>query len=79
MEQENLEKLVNYVSEHNGVYFSFGKTAKRFNVTKKTFKRYIHNNKSMFEFSKDGSLVGFGGQRKLFFRYMNQKIDLEIN
>jgi hypothetical protein len=33
----------------------------------------------MFEFSKDGSLVGFGGQRKLFFRYMNQKIDLEIN
>ena len=34
MKEENLEQLINYVSEHNENYYSFSKIAKKFNVKK---------------------------------------------
>lgn len=79
MEQNNLEQLIKYVSEHNNVYFSLARTARRFNVPKKTLRKFMHNNSDMFRFTKDGLLVGYGGQNKTFFRYINQNVNLEIN
>ena len=79
MKEENLEKLINYVSEHNENYYSFSRIARKFNVKKKALKTHIYNNTSSFDITNNGFLVGYGGLNKSFFKYKTQNIQLEIN
>ena len=79
MKEENLEKLISYVSEHNENYYSFSRISRKFNVPKKALKRHVYNNTSSFEVTNNGFLVGYGGLNKSFFKYKTQNIQLEIN
>ena len=38
MKEENLEKLISYVSEHNENYYSFSRISRKFNVNKRVLK-----------------------------------------
>ena len=79
MKEENLEKLISYVSEHNENYYSFSRISRKFNVNKRVLKGYVNNNKNSFEVTNNGFLVGYGGLNKSFFKYKTQNIQLEIN
>jgi len=79
MKEENLEQLINYVSEHNENYYSFSKIAKKFNVKKRILKGYVYSNRNSFDITQNGYLVGYGGLNKSFFKYKTQNIQLEIN
>ena len=79
MKEENLEKLINYVSEHNENYYSAARISRKFNVKKGVLNGYLYSNRDSFDITQNGYLVGYGGLNKSFFKYKTQNIQLEIN